>query len=119
MKGFLTIIALLTILTGCQSGGKTVPAVSIDEKALTGEWLAQDETKLHLTLNDGGNLVYCKGELCAMGKWKISGDKLVLNYTEAEKNVELELTMRSLTNGALKCEYSQGKKVVFLKETNQ
>ena len=119
MKGIMTVIAALMILTGCQSGGKIAPSVSIDEKALNGAWLAQDETKLHLTLNGGGSMVYCKGELCAMGKWKIAGDKLMLNYIEGEKSVELELTMRSLTNGILECEYSQGKKVVFLKETNQ
>lgn len=119
MKGIITVIAALTILAGCQSGGKTAAPASVDEKTLNGAWLAQDDTKLHLTLNDGGSMVYCKGELCAMGKWKIAGDKLMLNYTEAEKSVELELTMRSLTDGVLECEYSQGKKAIFLKETNR
>jgi len=108
--------ALIALLSACGQGGAGFKA---DAGQLKGAWLAQGEPYMHLTLNDGGGLVYCKGEICALGKWKIAGDKLLLNYTEGEKSVELELTMRVLTNGVLECEYPQGKKVTLMKETNQ
>ncbi|OHD55924.1 MAG: hypothetical protein A2Y33_10690 [Spirochaetes bacterium GWF1_51_8] len=118
MKGIFAVFAVVAILAGCQNGQASKAAIA-DEKALAGEWTSSGDLEMHLTLKDGGSLVYCKGELCAMGKWKTDGVKLMLNYFEGDKNVELELTMLALSNGQLQCTFSTGKPISFTKGTNQ
>ena len=115
MRVWIWTIAAMAILAGCGQTAKTPVA---DEKTLLGEWTASGDLDMHLTLKEAGSLVYCKGELCAMGKWKTDGSKLMLNYFEGDKNVEFKLIILSLSNDVLECTFTTGKPVTFTKGTN-